>query len=452
MKKPDTRLTTFVISIFLLTTFSLNRAKAQSYESMFENNWPEWRGMYCNGAALKGNPPTEFSETKNLKWKLEIPGKGHATPIVWGDQVIVLTSVPTNKKPEGASAQPAAQGQRGMGGPKAEFIHQFVVISVNKNTGKINWQTVVKEEFPIEGTHELGSWASSSPITDGQNIYAYFGSRGLFCLDFNGKLKWQRDFGQLNMVMSFGEGSTPALYKDKIFVQWDNEGESFIYAVNKNTGEIAWTQKRDEKSSWATPLVVEVNGKAQVITAASNKVRSYDAETGTIVWELSGLTGNVIPNPKYADGIVYLMSGFRGTALKAVDVAKAKGDITGTPAILWEYNKDTPYTPDGMLMDGKLYFLRNNNGILTCLDAKTGKPYYANQKIESVGTLYSSPTGANGKIYIANEGVVTVIKAGEQYSVLATNTVDDKFHASPVIVGDLLILRGFRYLYCFSEK
>jgi outer membrane protein assembly factor BamB len=167
---------------------------------------------------------------------------------------------------------------------------------------------------------------------------------------------------------------------------------------------------------------------------------------------MTGLTGNVIPNPKYANGIVYLMSGFRGTALKAVDVAKAKGDITGTPAVLWQYDKDTPYTPDGMLMDGKLYFLRNNNGIFTCLDAKTGKPYYANQKIESVGTLYSSPTGANGKIYIANEGVVTVIKAGEQYSVLATNTVDDKFHASPVIVGDLLILRGFRYLYCFSEK
>lgn len=452
MTKKTLCLTTVILITLTLFSFEPNKAKAQDKTSMFTNNWPQWRGLYNTGAAIKSNPPTEFSETKNVKWKIEIPGKGHATPIVWGDQVIIQTSIPTNKKPENATAQPAAAQGRMPSGPQAEFIHQFVVMSVNKNTGKINWQTVVKEEYPFEKTHELGSWASNSPVTDGEFIYAYFGSRGLYCLDFNGKVIWERDFGQMEIVMSFGEGSSPVVYKDKLFIQWDNEKPSFIYAVDKKTGKDVWVKGREEKSSWATPLVVEVNGKAQLITAASKKVRSYDAETGDIVWELSGLTGNVIPDPIYSDGIVYLMSGFRGTALKAVDLAKAKGDITGTSAVLWEYNQDTPYTPAAVLMDGKLYFLRNNNGILTCLDAKTGKPYYSNQKIESIGTLYSSPTGANGKLYIAAQGVVTVIKGGAEYSVLSNNSIDDNFHASPVIVGDQLFLRGFKNLYCISEK
>jgi outer membrane protein assembly factor BamB len=436
----------------LLTTmvlFQTSHTNGQDKPSFFADNWPEWRGIYNTGAALKGNPPIEFSETKNVKWKIEIPGKGHATPIVCGDQVIVQTSVPTSKRPENV---PAQSSQKSMGGPKAEFVHQFVVISVNKNTGKVNWQTVVTEEYPQESTHELGSWASNSPVTDGEYIYAYFGSRGLYCLDFTGKVIWSRDFGQMEKVMSFGEGSSPALSKDKVFVQWDNEKPSFIYAVDKKTGKDVWVKERDEKSSWATPLVVEVNGKTQVITAASKKVRSYDAETGDIVWELSGLTGNVIPDPIYSDGLVYLMSGFRGTALKVVDVAKAKGDITGTSAVVWEYNQDTPYTPAAVLMDGKLYFLRNNNGFLTCLDAKTGKPFYSNQKLESTSTLYSSPTGASNRLYIAAQGVVMVIQAGAEYKALANNPLDDNFHASPVVVGDQLFLRGFKNLYCISEK
>jgi outer membrane protein assembly factor BamB len=197
---------------------------------------------------------------------------------------------------------------------------------------------------------------------------------------------------------------------------------------------------------------VEVNGKAQLITSATNKVRSYDAETGQVIWECTGMTRNVIPNPMYADGILYLMSGFRGTALKAVDLAKAKGDITGTPAILWEYNQDTPYTPSAVLMNGYLYFLKGNNGIMTCLDAKTGKPLYSNQKLDGITNIFSSPTGNKDKIYVAATNTINVIKAGPEFSILAKNTLDDTFHASPIMVGNDLFLRGFKYLYCISEK
>lgn len=434
--------------IFVLFCFSMFHVRIQAQDkSAFESNWPEWRGLYNTGAVNGGKTPVEFSETKNVKWKVEIPGKGHATPIIWGNQIIIQTAVPTDKKVEkpAAAASPMAPNS-------TDLIHQFKVISVDKTSGKINWQTMVKEALPTERTHELGSWASNSPITDGENIFAFFGSRGLFCLDMKGNVKWERNFGQMDIVASFGEGSSPALSKDKIFIQWDHQGKSVMYALDKKTGADKWKVDREEITSWATPLVVEVNGKMQVITSATNKVRSYDAETGQVVWECTGMTRNVIPNPMFADGILYLMSGFRGNAIKAVDLAKAKGDITGTPAILWEYNQDASYTPSPVLMDGKLYFLKGNNGIVTCLNAKDGKVLYSNQKVEGITNIFSSPTGNKDKIYVAATNTVAVVKAGAEFSLLAKNTLDDTFEASPVIVGNDLFLRGAKYLYCISEK
>lgn len=442
MKKLILPLAFFCIFIFA----ELNRVQAQAKASDFVTNWPEWRGLYNSGATT-GNPPTEFSETKNVKWKIGIPGKGHATPIVWGNQIIVQTAVPTDKKGNKVSDAGSAMAPN-----QTDLVHKFTVMSIDKTSGKTNWQTVVDEEVPKERTHELGSWASNSPITDGENIYAFFGSRGLYCLDFQGKIKWKRKFGQMDIVASFGEGSSPAIYKDKIYLQWDHQGQSYLFAINKADGTDAWTDKRDEITSWATPLVVEVNGKAQVVTSATNKVRSYDAQTGAVVWECTGMTKNVIPCPVYADGILYLMSGFRGTALKAIDLAKAKGDITGTPAVLWEYNQDTPYTPSPLLMDGKLYFIKNNNGILSALNAKTGKVLYSNEKLDGISAIFSSPTGCGDKIYIAATNVVDVIQAGSTFKLLAKNTLNDTFEASPVVVGNDLILRGAKYLYCISGK
>jgi outer membrane protein assembly factor BamB len=427
------------------------KISAQNKELTADRNWPQWRGPAGTGAAVYGNPPTEFSETKNIRWKTEIPGKGHATPIVWGDQIIVLTAVPTDKKPVQGEVKQEA-GRMGPPSSGTEFIHKFEVISVDRNTGKIQWERTVKEEIPLERTHTLGSWASNSPVTDGENIFAYFGSRGLYCLDFKGNVLWERNFGQMEIVMSFGEGSSPAIWKDKIVVVWDNEAGSFIVALDKKTGKDVWKVDRDEKTSWASPLIVEVNGRAQVITAATSKVRSYDLETGELVWECTGLTRNVIPNPVYANGILYVMSGYRGNALLAIDLAKAKGNITDTGVILWKYAQDTPYTPSPVLMDGRLYFLKANNGSVSCLDARDGKVNYMNEKLDGIVNIYSSPTGAADHLYIAAENVVDVIKAGPTYGLLASNKLDDTFHASPVVIGNDLYLRGFKFLYCISAK
>ncbi len=432
----------FLSVLFLVAYTTLSAQQAADIE-----NWPQWRGPLGTGAAVKGNPPTEFSETKNQKWKTEIPGKGHATPIVWENKIIVQTAVPTSEKGDTAMIAKASR----MPGNITELIQDFKVIMIDRKTGKIIWEKSVTREMPLEGTHNLGSWASNSPCTDGEFIYAYFGSRGLFCLDFNGNIVWKRDFGQLQKNMSFGEGESPYLYKDQLFIQWDSEDKSFIAAINKKTGNEVWRIERDEKTSWATPLVIEINGKAQVITSATNQVRSYDYNTGEIIWTCTGMTRNVIPNPVYENGILFVMSGFRGNALFAIDLAKAKGDITGTDVILWNYNQDTPYTPNPLLMDGKLYFLRANNGELTCLDAKTGKMFYSKKKLEGISTLYSSPSGVGDKIYIAAENVCLVLKAGENPEILSTNTLEDNFHASPVIAGNELFLRGFKSLYCFSE-
>lgn len=435
---------------FVLLLFCFNR-QAIAQESEVTSNWPQWRGPLGTGVALKGNPPTDFNETKNMKWKTEIPGKGHATPIVWGNKIVVLTAVATNEKIEAKESEPS-EGQQRMSGTKTDAVHEYRVVLVNRENGEIEWQTTVARELPQESTHELGSWASNSPCTDGEFIYAYFGSRGLFCLDFTGKIIWERDFGQLQKHMSFGEGESPFLYKDRIFILWDHEGESIIYAIDKKTGKDIWKKDRDERTSWSTPFVVEVNGKPQVITSATNQVRSYDYETGEIIWTSTGLTRNVIPNPVYENGILYVMSGFRGSAMQAIDLARAKGDIAGTDAILWTYAENTPYTPNPVLMNGRLYFMRVNNGYLSCLDAKTGSVIYSNQKLDGISTIFSSPTAVNDRIFIAADKICLVIKAGDQFEVLASNELDDNFHASPVIIGDDLILRGFKSLYCFSGK
>ena len=432
------KIISIIISLFLVSnTFAQNNS-----------NWPQWRGPLATGAAEKGNPPSEFSETKNLKWKTPIPGKGHATPVVWEKNIIVQTAVPTTDQGDTTLKSESSR----MPGTSTNLIHDYKVILVDRETGKIKWEKTVAKEMPIEDTHKLGSWASNSPCTDGEFIYAYFGSRGMFCLDFEGNILWQKDFGQMVKVMNFGEGESPFLYKDRLFIQWDSEDQSFFVALDKKTGKEVWRVDRDEKSSWATPFAVEVNGTIQVITSATNQVRSYDYNTGKILWTSSGLTRNVIPNPVYADGILYVMSGFRGNALQAIDLAKAKGDITGSDAILWTYNQDTPYTPCPLLMDGKLYFLRANNGELTCLDAKTGKVFYSKEKLEGIGNLYSSPSGVGERIYVAGENICVVINAGEKFEIVSSHELNDNFHASPVIVDNELILRGFESLYCFSEE
>jgi outer membrane protein assembly factor BamB len=250
---------------------------------------------------------------------------------------------------------------------------------------------------------------------------------------------------------SFGEGSSPALYKDTLVVIWDHEGDSFITALDKKTGAPRWRKERRERTSWSTPLVVEVGGKPQVLVSATGASCAYDLKTGEVLWTCSGMTSNAIPSPAYADGMAYLMSGFRGYKLQAIKLAGAKGNLRGTDALVWEHGEQTSYVPSHLVYQGNVYFLRDSSGVLSCLDAKTGEVRYQGKRMSRIGTTYSSPVGAGGKVYITSRrGYTKVLEAGPKYKEIATNRLKDMIDGTPAIVGDEIYFRGEKHLYCIA--
>ncbi|MBE0675529.1 MAG: PQQ-binding-like beta-propeller repeat protein [Bacteroidales bacterium] len=402
----------------------------------YEKNWPSWRGPLSNGISSKSDPPVSWDENTGIKWRTPIPGKGFSTPIIWDKYVFITTAIPKEAAAE-ATLMPVT----------------FKVIALNRADGRVLWEKTVADEEVQARIHVTASHISNSSVTDGKHLFAYFGSRGLFCLDFNGNLIWKRDFGQMQKRNNFGEGSSPVLYGNKIVVQWDHEGQSQLICVDKVTGKDIWIKDRDEPSSWSTPYIVDYDGKVQVITAASNRVRSYNLENGEIIWECSGLTGNVTPNPVFGDGMIYVMSGYSGNALLAIRMAGASGDITGSEAIIWSTKINTSYVPSPLLVNGRLYFLRQNSGALSCLDAATGNVFYGGKMLENLGVVYSSPVYAGGRIYISGgSGLTYTLKDGPELEILAENKLDDSFAASPAIAGDEIFLRGQNYVYCIAGK
>ena len=323
---------------------------------------------------------------------------------------------------------------------------------LDRQTGKTIWQKVAREEVPHEGHHRDHGYASASPVTDGKVVLASFGSRGLYCYDMEGNLKWEKDLGDMQTRNSFGEGSSPALHGNTVVVLWDHEGEDFIVALDKNTGKELWRVKRDEPTGWSTPLIVEHQGKTHVVVSGTSKVRSYDLTSGKVLWEGPGLTTNPIPSPVHKDGVVYLMSGFRGAALHAIKLS-ASGDVAGTDSIVWSHNKSTPYVPSPLLTDDLLYFVSGNNGILSCFDVKTGKAHYEAERLENVRGIYASPVSAQDRVYImSREGGCVVLKKDAKLEVLATNQLDDPTDSSLAVVGKEIFIRGHQHLYCIAEK
>jgi outer membrane protein assembly factor BamB len=424
----------------------------ETVHAQTDAHWPQWRGPFFNGMA-RGDAPTVWSNTKNIKWKAQIPGRGFSTPVIWGDKIFLTTAIPTGKAAEQPEPAPA-EGRRGGGGSGPLVEHRFEVLCLDRKTGKLLWQRTAKVATPHEGYHRAyGSFASNSPVTDGKYVYAFFGSRGLFAYDFNGKLMWEKDFGvQLKMRLAFGEGVAPLLLRDQLFLVFDHEAESFMVALDKRNGKELWHSKRDERSSWSTPLAIEHNGRTEIIVSATNKVRSYDARTGKILWESAGLGANVIPVPVHHNGVVYVMSGYRDPKLMAIKLGK-DGDLTGSDAIAWSHTRGLAYTTSPVLYDNKLYVV-TDNGMVSAFNAVTGEPFYAQTRLPKTYNFKASPVGANGKLYLATEdGDVVVLKLGEKFEVLATNTLTDQvFIASPVIADGEIYLRGQNTLFCIREE
>ncbi|HKX61284.1 MAG TPA: PQQ-binding-like beta-propeller repeat protein, partial [Verrucomicrobiae bacterium] len=435
------RLSRFNAALVVLGVIFSSSADAAS------RGWPQWRGPLANGSAPDANPPVQWSETKNVKWKVKLPGYGTSTPIIWNDRVFIQTAIDTGKSspkamrgtvgpnvaglPQAPATPPGdgGTGRRrgpGGGGGRSEApaqVHQFVLMAMDGASGRTVWEKVVREEVPHEGHHRDHGFSSSSPITDGQHIYAYFGSRGLHCYDLAGNLKWQKDLGRMSTRNGFGEGSSPALHGGVIVINWDHEGEDFIAAFDKTNGRELWRNKRDELTTWTTPLVVEHAGKAQVVVPASAMIRSYDLQTGAELWRCSGMTGNVVPTAVADFGMVYCTSGFRGAALLAIKLGRT-GDLTMSDAIAWQHQKGTPYVPSPLLAGERIYFLSGNNGVLSCFDAKSGKAIFEAERLGGISGVYASPVAAGGRVYLLGRtGSAVVVQQSDKLEVLATNVL-----------------------------
>jgi outer membrane protein assembly factor BamB len=433
-----------VLALLLFCTCALSFAAGPG-------DWPYWRGPAADGMAV-GIAPLHWTDTQNVKWKIDIPGRGSSSPVIWGDRIFVTTAIQIGKPAESeASAAPAPKFRMSTG-PAAE--HQFVLLCIDRKTGKELWRKIAKTATPHEGHHpQYGSFASNSPVTDGKYVYAFFGSRGIYCYDMAGNPVWQKDFNvQMKMRMAFGEGMAPVLSGDRLILVFDSENDSFMVVLDKNSGKEIWRVTREEKTNWAAPLVVDYKGRKQIVVSASNKVRSYDFNDGKVIWECGGLGVNTIPQPVRQDDLIFAMSGYQNPKLMAIRLGR-EGDLTGTDAVVWSQTKGNSYTPSPVIYDNKLYVL-TDNGMLSCYNAKTGEPYYQQTRLPKNYSFKSSPVGANGKLYLASENDdVLVIKMGEQFEVLSTNTMPDQiFIATPAIVDGEIFLRSQNRLYCIHEN
>lgn len=415
--------------ILLLASCLLAPALLADLVPVVDGEWPRWRGPFNTGVA-RGSAPVEWTDTENVKWKVDVPGRGHSSPVIWGNKLFITTAIRT--------------------GSSGEYRH--LLLCYDRMTGDLLWEKEAVRETPHEGYHgTYGSYASHSPVTDGEHVIAYFGSRGVYAYDLDGNLQWSQDFPPMRKRLEFGEGTPPTLHENVLLLTFDHQGDSFIVAIDKNSGEQLWRHDRDgEISNWAPSLVLEYEGRTQAIVPGVGKVRSYDLATGEVIWEAAGLGPNGIPAPVVVDDVVIVMSGYRSPNLLAIQLG-GEGDITDSDHILWTNTRANSYTPSPVLHDGILYFI-TDNGFISAFDAKTGEAHYHQVRLPKPYQFKASPVAADGKLYLATENEdVLVLEMGPEYNVLATNTMADQvFIASPAIADGKMYLRSETTLFCIE--
>ncbi len=409
------------------------------------DEWRRWRGPFDTGMA-KGDAPLVWDDATNVAWKLEIPGRGHSTPVAAGELLFLTTAIPT-----GRGEGPTRPGRAG-GGADAGLEHRFEVLAVDRSSGRVAWQRSATVATPHEGYHRVyGSFASNSPVTDGERLFAFFGSRGLYAYRVDGEPLWQKNFDvQMRMDMQFGEGTAVTLHDGRLLLHFDHLEGGFLVMLDPETGREIWRTERDERFNWAAPFVAEHDGKKQIVVHGLT-VRGYDFDTGSLVWEVEGLGENTIPQTVQHEDLVFAMSGHTVRMLMAIRLGRS-GDLTGTDAVVWSTARGAAYTPSPVLHESRLYVV-TDGGQLSAFDAATGKPFYQQARLPRPYNFKASPVGANGRLYLATEeGDVVVAKMGDRFEVLATNTLrDQSFIASPVIFDGDLYLRSRTHLFKIAD-
>ena len=438
------------VVISLLSTVMLLNSTAGSAAAP---NWPQWRGPGGQGISTEKNLPTEWSATKNIKWKTPIAGRGHSSPIVWGNRIFLTTAI------EGALV-PGAKAVKHMDGDKeflhpdsvgADHKHTFKVICLNAESGKILWEQTAYEGTPYDNRHRKSSFASSTPVTDGKLVYAFFGTEGLYAYDMGGKLVWRADLGKLGTV-GMGTGTSPILYENLLILQCDEENgaASFIVALDKKTGREVWKTPRKVQVSWATPILVRTPGRMELITSGNETVIAYDPATGKELWRHKGVESNAIPSPVANQEMVFITAGSPAKIVMAIRLG-GSGDLTDSANVAWKYPKGTAYVPSPILYGDYLY-LTTDKGILTCLDARTGEVKYDGGRVPIPATFTASPVAFEGKILLTSEdGDTFIVRAGPKHEILGTNSVGEPVYASPAIADRKIFIRGERNIYCIGN-
>jgi outer membrane protein assembly factor BamB len=415
------------------------------------NNWPQFRGAQSDGLGTGDTLPEKWSSTENVVWKADLPGWGWSSPVIWGERIFVTAAVGEHQR------QKLVIGGYPGGHVQPTDVHRWMIYCLDFDTGKILWARETHKGAPPQPRHPKNSYASETPITDGERVYAYFANIGLFCCDMNGKPLWEKRWDHYPMRGGWGTGTSPVLYRDRIYILNDNEKESFLVALDRTTGKQLWRVERKEKSNWSTPYVWENEQRTELVTIGTGKVRSYDLE-GKVLWELTGTSGLVSLMPLARHGLLYLGAGYHYGPLYAIRPG-ASGDISLKPGessnkwIAWSQQRGSGIHP-GYLIRGERLYVLFDAGLLTCFNAKTGTTIFPRQRLNTGGgRFYASPWAYNGKIFLLNEdGTTWVVEDSPTFKVVRKNKLDDLAWATPAIARGSLFLRTYSGLYRLQNR
>ncbi|HEX4946346.1 MAG TPA: PQQ-binding-like beta-propeller repeat protein [Blastocatellia bacterium] len=420
------------------------------------SNWSQWRGADGTGIATATNLPAEWQPDKNIKWKTPINGRGHSSPIVWGNRIFLTAEINGDVVPGAKAVAHTLEGQPfkhpdSVGGDRK---HTFKVLCLDRDSGKLLWERTAYEGTVYDDRHRKGSYAAPTPATDGKAVYAWFGSEGdgLYSYDFNGKLLWKAPVGKVASV-GMGPGASPVVFENLVILQCDedNGDKSFITAIDTKTGKEAWRVPRKVQANWSTPLIVRTPQRAELIASGAEFVIAYDPKTGKELWRTKGHEDTGVPTPVAGHGLAFIVAGYPQKRTMAIKLG-GSGDLTNTPNVVWKYEKGSAYVPSPILYQDYLYLL-TDRGIMTCLDAKTGKVQYEGGRLPVPATMTASPIAFDGKILLTSEdGDTYIIKAGAKHEILATNSVGEPVYASPAVADGMIFIRGEKHLFCISAK
>jgi len=415
-------------------------------------HWAQWRGP--DGQGIAGDPgvPLEWSPTKNVLWKTAIPGRGYSSPVVWGDRIFLTTAIEGDVVPGAKGVKHVMEGQEfahpdGVG---ADRQHTFKVVALDATSGRILWEKTAWEGTPYDTRHRRGSFAAPTPVSDGTLVYAYFGAEGLYTYDFQGNLKWSWKTGGI-ASFGVGVGTSPVLYQGILIVQCDEDNgeKSFIVGLERKTGKEVWRTPRNVEVSWATPILVKSGGRDELVTAGSQAIIGYEPKSGRELWRMKGLASNAVPSPVAGDGIVVVSAGYPVKIAVAVRPG-GSGDVTETDRVLWKYDKGTAYVPSPILVDGLVYLV-TDKGLISCLDAKTGKVHYEGGRPPAGASYMASPVAVAGHLLLSSmDGETVVLKAGTTHEIVRSNPLGEPIAASPAIVGGRLYIRGEHHLFAIG--